>query len=50
MEEKKLAAFQVSMTKDKKLRKLDARDPLVIDAQELPRRAGESKKIDLVIK
>lgn len=40
----------MSISKDKKINKLDARDPLVIDTQELPRRAGESKKIDLVIK
>jgi len=32
------------------MRKLDARDPLVLDVHELPRRAGESKKIDITIK
>jgi len=31
-------------------KKLDARDPLVIDVHELPRRAGESKNINTVIK
>lgn len=32
------------------MKKLDSRDPLVLDVHELPRRAGESKKIDLSIK
>ncbi|MEY3531060.1 MAG: hypothetical protein RLY68_62 [Actinomycetota bacterium] len=32
------------------MRKLDARDPLVLDVHELPRRAGESKKIDITSK
>ena len=32
------------------MKKLDNRDPLVLDVHELPRRAGESKKIDLSIK
>lgn len=32
------------------MKKLDPRDPLVLDVHELPRRAGESKKINVKLK